>query len=128
MTIALFIVIGMMNRENNLSNIINTVTSWFKNEFFTIFKKKKIVYLSAPAAHDNNMIWMNEWMNTNFPAILKIYLLAQMRPASTKCPTHLKAIIIVVVGTLQIPNQYKQNGKSSTLGSFFDWLIDQSIN
>ena len=39
---------------------------------------------------------------------------------STKCLTHLKAIIIVVVGTLQIPNQYKQNGKSSTLGSFFD--------
>ena len=69
--------------------------------FSQFSKKKKIVYLSAPAAHDNNMIWMNE--------LLKIYLLVQMRPASTKCPTHLKAIIIVVVGTLQIPNQYKQN-------------------
>ena len=63
------IVIGMMNRENNLSNIINTVTSWFKNEFFTIFKKKKIVYLSAPAAHDNNMIWMNE-LSRNLENIL----------------------------------------------------------
>ena len=63
------IVISMMNRENNLSNIINTVTSWFKNEFFTIFKKKKIVYLSAPAAHDNNMIWMNE-LSRNLENIL----------------------------------------------------------
>ena len=118
------IVISMMNRENNLSNIINTVTSWFKNEFFTIFKKKKKLFTYQHRRHMTTT-WYG-WMN--FPAILKIYLLAQMWPASTKCPTHLKAIIIVVVGTLQILNQYKQNGKSSTLGSFFDWLIDWSIN
>jgi len=135
------IVISMMNRENNLSNIINTVTSWFKNEFFTIFKKKKKIDLIFTYQHRRHMTttWYG-WMN--FPAILKIYLLAQMWTASTKCFTHLKAIIIVVVGTLQIPNQYKQNGKSSTLAFFFFfpsqiensnfgiffWLIDWSIN
>jgi len=37
--------------------------------FSQFSKKKKIVYLSALAAHDNNMIWMNE-LSRNLENIL----------------------------------------------------------
>ncbi len=134
MTIALLLLSLVWWTEKIICPISSTLWPVDLKMNFSQFSKKKnwfdliFFYLSALTSGTWQQHDMDEWMNTNFPAILKIYLLAQMRPASTKCLTHLKAIIIVVVGTLQIPNQYKQNGKSSTLGSFFDWLIDQSIS
>ena len=131
MTIALLLLSLVWWTEKIICPISSTL--WpvdLKMNFSQFSKKKKLIwfdffYLSAPTSSTWQQHDMDEW---TFPQSWKYTCWQQMRPASTKCPTHLKAIIIVVVGTLQIPNQYKQNGKSSTLGSFFDWFIDQLVS
>ena len=126
MTIALLLLSLVRWTEKIICPISSTL--WpvdLKMNFSQFSKKKKIVYLSALAAHDNNMIWMNEWTRT-FPQSWKYtcWHRCDLLLLNVSLTWKLLLLLLLVLFGYQM-NTYKMGNHQCWL---FDWLINQLVS